>query len=315
MVVGAEENAAAIVRDGSWAQLTDGGSLGPPSLAGGGFTAEIARSCGAGFCLGGTPHDAELVTAHLSRRNPGETTGGHDSRMDHLSDSWTAQPGGRVGAVEYVLRDLREAIIAGVVQVGDRLPSEQALAARYGVSRAVIREVLRVLETRGMTVTRTGRGTFVAAREPARELKFGDYSAADLMEARPHIEVAAAGLAAVRRSEDQIGKLQELQERMEVEQDAAKWVEFDSALHAAIAAASGNPVFADVLDHIRFALAHQSSVINLTPGRRTQSDSEHRAIIAAIARGSVVEAEDSMSFHLDQVREVLLDLTVLDERR
>ncbi|HEY9306662.1 MAG TPA: FadR/GntR family transcriptional regulator [Microbacterium sp.] len=235
--------------------------------------------------------------------------------MDHLSDSWTAQPGGRVGAVEYVLRDLREAIIAGVVQVGDRLPSEQALAARYGVSRAVIREVLRVLETRGMTVTRTGRGTFVAAREPARELKFGDYSAADLMEARPHIEVAAAGLAAVRRSEDQIGKLQELQERMEVEQDAAKWVEFDSALHAAIAAASGNPVFADVLDHIRFALAHQSSVINLTPGRRTQSDSEHRAIIAAIARGSVVEAEDSMSFHLDQVREVLLDLTVLDERR
>jgi DNA-binding FadR family transcriptional regulator len=235
--------------------------------------------------------------------------------MENLSDSWTAARGGRVGAVEYVLRDLREAITAGIVRVGDRLPSEQALAARYGVSRAVVREVLRVLETRGLTVTRTGRGTFVTAQEPARELRFGGYSAADLMEARPHIEVAAAGLAAVRRGEKQINLLQDLQERMEAEVDAAAWVELDSTLHAAIASASGNPVFADVLEHIRFALAKQSSVINLTPGRRAQSDSEHRAIIAAIARGSVAEAEDSMSFHLDQVKEVLLDITVLDEGR
>ncbi len=236
--------------------------------------------------------------------------------MSDLSDSWTARPAGaRVGAVEYVLRDLRDAIESGVVRVGDRLPSEQALAARYGVSRTVVREVLRVLETQGLTVTRTGRGTFVAAAEPARELTFGEYSAAHLMEARPHIEVASAGLAAVRRTEEQIGLLQDLQERMEAEQNPQSWVELDSELHAAIAAASGNPVFGDVLEHIRSALVHQSSVINLTPGRRVRSDSEHRAIIAAIARGSVAEAEDSMAFHLDQVKEVLLGITVLDERR
>ncbi|MFT4051459.1 MAG: FadR/GntR family transcriptional regulator [Microbacterium sp.] len=235
--------------------------------------------------------------------------------MDNLSDSSRSHPGARGGAVEYVLRDLREAITAGVVRVGDRLPSEQALAARYGVSRTVVREVLRVLETRGLTVTRTGRGTFVAAKEPARDLRFGSYSATDLVEARPHIEIAAAGLAAVRRSEEQIVALQELQERMEEEPDDAAWVELDSALHTAIAAASGNPVFADVLEHIRFALAQQSSVLNLTPGRRTRSDSEHRAIIAAIARGSVSEAEDSMGFHLDQVKEALLDFSVLDGRR
>lgn len=233
--------------------------------------------------------------------------------MNNLLDSWTTPPaGGRVGAVDYVLRDLNEAIVSGVVRVGDRLPSEQALAARYGVSRTVVREVLRILETRGMTVTRTGRGTFVAATGTS-ELTFGSYSAANLIEARPHVEVAAAGLAAVRRSEEQIGLLQDLQERMEAEEDAQKWVELDSALHAAIASASGNPVFAAVLEHIRSALAHQSSVINLTPGRRTQSDSEHRAIIAAIARGSVTEAEDSMTFHLDQVKEVLLALSAPED--
>lgn len=70
--------------------------------------------------------------------------------MNNLLDSWTTPPaGGRVGAVDYVLRDLNEAIVSGVVRVGDRLPSEQALAARYGVSRTVVREVLRILETRG----------------------------------------------------------------------------------------------------------------------------------------------------------------------
>ena len=53
--------------------------------------------------------------------------------MNNLLDSWTTPPaGGRVGAVDYVLRDLNEAIVSGVVRVGDRLPSEQALAARYG---------------------------------------------------------------------------------------------------------------------------------------------------------------------------------------
>lgn len=230
--------------------------------------------------------------------------------MNNLLDSWTTPPaGGRVGAVEYVLRDLHEAIVSGVARIGDRLPSEQALAARYGVSRTVVREVLRILETRGMTVTRTGRGTFVAAATRTAELTFGAYSAANLIEARPHVEVAAAGLAAVRRSEEQIGRLQDLQERMEAEEDAQRWVELDSALHAAIASASGNPVFADVLEKIRSALAHQSSVIDLTPGRRAACDGEHRAIIAAIARGSVAEAEDSMAFHLDQVKEVLLALS------
>ena len=47
-----------------------------------------------------------------------------------------------MSAVDYVLGDLRQAIDSGVIRVGERLPSEAALAARYSVSRTVIREVL-----------------------------------------------------------------------------------------------------------------------------------------------------------------------------
>ena len=95
--------------------------------------------------------------------------------MGNLSDSRTAvQPVfPRQSAVGFVLDDLQDGIAAGVIRVGDRLPSEAALAARYSVSRSVIREVLRASAALGLTVTRTGKGTFVVGRQ-AGDLVFGD---------------------------------------------------------------------------------------------------------------------------------------------
>lgn len=233
----------------------------------------------------------------------------------NLSDkSGSAFPAERGGAVAYVLRDLSDVISSGVAAPGDRLPSEHALAARYGVSRTVVREVLRVLETQGLTTTLTGKGTFVSA-PAAPPLRFGDYTVSSLVEARPHIEIAASGLAAVRRTEAQLARLQELHEQMLQEEDPQRWAELDGALHAAIAVASGNPVFADILSRIGHALSGQSATVNLTAGRRADSESEHRAVIAAIARGSVTEAEDSMQYHLDRVKEVLTEISSLDDRR
>lgn len=236
--------------------------------------------------------------------------------MNNLSDRLMAGAGGeRSGGVPYVLRDLRDLITAGVVTPGDRLPSEHALAARYGVSRTVVREVLRVLETQGLTTTLTGKGTFVTNPPASPPLRFGEYTVESLIEARPHIEVAAAGLAAVRRSEQQLLLMQELHEEMVAEPDPARWAQLDSALHAAIASASGNPVFADILERIGGALSSQSAALNLTDGRRARSESEHRAVIAGIARASVIEAEDSMQYHLDQVKEVLREIVTLDTQR
>ena len=81
------------------------------------------------------------------------------------SDSWTTgQPEfTRLSASEAVLADLRAAIEKGELEVGARLPSEAAMAGRYGVSRSVVREALRSCETLGLTKTHTGRGTFVIA--------------------------------------------------------------------------------------------------------------------------------------------------------
>ena len=65
---------------------------------------------------------------------------------------------------ESVAADLRRRIAQGEWANGDRLPSEHALSEHYGVSRATIRTALQDLESRGMTVTRRGVGTFVTGQ-------------------------------------------------------------------------------------------------------------------------------------------------------
>jgi DNA-binding FadR family transcriptional regulator len=222
------------------------------------------------------------------------------------SDTFAGRPvvGQRLSAVDYVLRDLRDAVESGVIHVGERLPSESALAARYSVSRTVIREVLRALEAKGLTVTRDGKGTFVVATHP-HDVMFEGYSAAHLMEARPGVEIPAAALAALRRTEEQMDTIADLLERMEKEKDETVWTRLDASFHLAIAQASGNPVFADVVASLAAALAGQSEMLNVQPLRRAASQAEHRTIAAAVARGSAVEAEDAMRFHLEQVREAV----------
>jgi DNA-binding FadR family transcriptional regulator len=220
------------------------------------------------------------------------------------SDSWTtsAPQFTRVSAAEAVLADLRGSIERGDLAVGQRLPSEAALGARYAVSRAVVREALRSSETLGLTRTRTGSGTFVIADRVPTALTVGDYSSRDLLEARPHVEIPAAGLAAIRGTQSARGELRQLVEQMESTTKPQDWVRLDAAFHAAIAKASGNVVFVDLQATMATALIRQSETLNLVAHRREAANSEHAAIVAAIDARSVDQAEATMSAHLVEVR-------------
>ena len=183
----------------------------------------------------------------------------------NLSDSRTAgqpAPLARLSAAEAVFAAIRGDIESGVVPVGGKLSSEATLAQQYGVSRSVIREALRSCTALGLTVTKTGKGTFVIAAKVANDLTLGQYSARDLTEARPHIEIPAAGLAAQRRTAEELETLRHLMDAMSTETDPESWVALDSSFHAAIARASGNKVFASVVADIRDALARTPRTSN-----------------------------------------------------
>jgi DNA-binding FadR family transcriptional regulator len=205
-----------------------------------------------------------------------------------------------------VFNAIRADIETGKVAVGAKLSSEAALAQQYGVSRSVIREALRSCTALGLTVTRTGRGTFVVADHVANDLVLGQFSARDLNEARPHIEVPAAGLAAERRTAEDLEVLRSMVASMAGETDPEAWVALDSGFHAAIARASGNKVFESVVADIRDALTHQSETLNLvTEDRQHASNVEHQAILDAIEAGSAADASAAMSAHLRAVGEAL----------
>ena len=181
--------------------------------------------------------------------------------LDHMNLSYSrtaGQPVERFSAAEAVFKDLLAQIREGRLAVGEKLPSEAALAQGYGVSRSVIREALRSCAALGLTVSRTGKGTFVVSQRVAEDLALGAYSARDLHEARPHIEVPAAGLAARRRTEEDVRFLQDVVAAMAAEDDPQAWVELDTSFHAAVARISSNRVFEKVIADIREALFHQS---------------------------------------------------------
>ncbi|MFD7703497.1 FadR/GntR family transcriptional regulator [Streptomyces caelestis] len=206
--------------------------------------------------------------------------------------------------MEAVLSHLRGAIERGEYAIGGRLPSEAELCRTLEVSRPVLREALRALQTMGLTVSRTGKGTFVVA-DAVEDPTFGDYTAGDLLEVRRHVEVPVAGYAARRRTPDDLDRLTRLLDRMERETDTTVWVAMDTLFHLTVAEAARNPVFRRVIEEIRDALARQSAFLNELGGRREQSDREHRAIVRALTDGSEHDAVEAMTHHLDRVETTL----------
>ena len=226
----------------------------------------------------------------------------------NLSDSKTASQGPRrVSALEAVLGHLRAAIENGEYAVGEKLPSEAELCRTLEVSRPVLREALRALQTMGLTVSKTGKGTFVVANT-VEDPTFGDYAASDLLEVRRHVEIPVAGYAALRRTPEDLDHLSHLLERMERETDTTSWVALDTLFHLAVAQAAQNPVFRRVIEEIRDALARPSAFLNELGGRREQSNREHRAIVEALMDGSELDAVDAMAHHLDRVDTTLTDI-------
>jgi len=145
------------------------------------------------------------------------------------------------------------------------------------------------------------------------ELSYGGYSARDLIEARPFIEVPAAGWAALRRSVGQLAHLLELCDKMDRQTDPQKWELLDSEFHCAIAEASGNTVFSKIVADAREALIQQSELVNLMSGRREASNVEHRRIVEAIEAGSEAEARAAMEAHLSKVKTAVTTIIGKDE--
>jgi GntR family transcriptional repressor for pyruvate dehydrogenase complex len=209
---------------------------------------------------------------------------------------------------DLVRRQLIEMIESERIAVGERLPAETELAAVFGVSRPVVREALVSLRILGLTSSRPGRATFVASNRIRMPLSFGGITPEQLDEVRRYLEVPCAALAALRRTERDLDELARLVEEFEAEADPARRVRVDSQFHVAVARASGNPLFARLVEDLRSAVEEQSLAVSLVPGRRAAATGEHRSLFEAISRSDDAAAEKLMSAHLQHLEQTMAEL-------
>jgi DNA-binding FadR family transcriptional regulator len=211
------------------------------------------------------------------------------------------------GKPERVLDRLGQAIVAGRYAAGAKLPTEDDLARKLGVSRPSLREGLKALARKGLIESRTRRGTIALGRErwdvlDSDVLRWTAASPPDhafllgLIELRAIMEPAAARLAASRATPEQILEMERAYQGMvdSLPQDIDGCHQHDLAFHRAIFAACGNAILQRIYDAISALLLTLFRASTQARESYENSLAEHGAVAIAIRRRQPAEAEKAM---------------------
>lgn len=194
---------------------------------------------------------------------------------------------------------------------GSRLPSEQAMAQHFGVSRTVIREAIALLKADGLLETRKGSGAFVRNMDAAHTLRADRMteqsiqSLLNVIEVRRGIEAEIAALAAVRRSPGQLADIEYALRRIEEAVTAGEdGVEEDAKFHQCIAVATGNPYWVRFVEMFSQPIRSAVKVTRANEARREdfarQVQAEHEKIANAIAASDPEMARAAAKEHMEQ---------------
>ena len=232
-----------------------------------------------------------------------------------MSENKLFSPIKHTRAVDEIIQQLEELMLDGILRGGEKLPGERDLAEQLDVSRPILREALKELETRGLLVSRHGGGTFVANivgemfSEPLSNLITRHSRAAkDYLEYRRHIEALSAELAAARATESDLARLRDITERMKeahasanTEAEMASDVEF----HNAIGEAAHNIVLLHSLRSCFHLLRedvffNRRMIFSMENGQKVLLE-QHLDIFAAIERRDPMAARNAAEKHIDFV--------------
>ena len=209
-----------------------------------------------------------------------------------------------------IIQQLKQLIVSGQLKPGDRLPAERVLAEKLGVGRSYVREAIRKLEFFGLLKTSPQSGTYVSGYSIKMiegvltdiiNFNKDDFSA--LIEARYYMEINAARLAAMRRTDEDLALIRSAVEdydnKVNNKQDA---IQEDMFIHLRIANATKNSVFESMLlmllpDIIRNIVEKKICGDN----RGIKAMTEHHEILQAIADQDADGAASAMAAHLDDI--------------
>jgi GntR family transcriptional repressor for pyruvate dehydrogenase complex len=211
-----------------------------------------------------------------------------------------------------ILRQIRDAVLDGKFQVGDRLPNERALAEQFAASRTSVREALRGLEQAGVIYIKKGvnGGVFVAdpdhrlvSRPFQTLLQLRKVTMDNIVEVRLIFEPEAARLAAQRAKPEDLDELKQVIEKMSSAIELGEPPSsFDLKFHKLIARAAGNPIL-EMLSESMLEVASQV-ITELHPSMDvlTHVVKRHREVFEAVRNRDGDLAFGLMSKHIVDVK-------------
>jgi GntR family transcriptional regulator, transcriptional repressor for pyruvate dehydrogenase complex len=220
-------------------------------------------------------------------------------------------PGRYRPGYEVVAEQILQLIAELALAPGDRLPTENELAARLGASRTVVREAVKILSATGRVSAQKGRGLYVADGESVLgATRFGGFFLPInldhifmLFEFRRVQEAEASRLAATRASPSELRVIESAVQTCRHGYQASDKAQFehgDDDFHLGVAAASHNFFLVAAVREAR-GLQRQSSVIGIrgVGGHAAEAVEEHEAIYRAIRDGQPDAAAAATLVHLD----------------
>lgn len=223
----------------------------------------------------------------------------------------TLQPLTRPRLYEQLVERLLEHVTEHRLGPGDRLPPERELAGQLGVSRASVVQALVALEVQGVIDVRHGDGAVIrevpADRQVLAAVRAREHRLREVIEAREALEVRIAALAAHRRTEQDLRRIDDALDAMAGDIAAGgRGIAADEEFHAAVTAAAHSGLLATLMGEIA-GLIRESRIESLSrPGRPAESLAGHRAVLLAIRVGDPVAASAAMGEHIAAVSDVPL---------
>ncbi|MEY9844138.1 GntR family transcriptional repressor for pyruvate dehydrogenase complex [Streptacidiphilus sp. BW17] len=211
---------------------------------------------------------------------------------------------------------IKSMIVAGEFAPGTRLPKEDDLAQRLGLSRSSLREAVRALTAMQILITKQGDGTYVSSLEPhlllqtlsfASDVSSGE-TALQLLQVRRLLEPPATALATARVTEDDLAALREILQRSRAATGVEEFIRCDMEFHRTLVALVANPVLSMLLE----ILSTQTQRVRILRGTRVgraieHVHREHEAILTALESRDPQLAASASAVHVAAVEQWLAD--------
>jgi GntR family transcriptional regulator, transcriptional repressor for pyruvate dehydrogenase complex len=266
--------------------------------------------------------------AHMVRYEPWKQAQRDRSGTGRTTTIAALRPKSAVLAYEHVAEQLRKSIVDGKLRVDNRLPSEEALGDRFGVSRSTVREALRSLSSQGFL--RTTRGVYggssvrrfghsdatlavgnaIAMLSNAREITVDE-----ILQARELFEIPACRLAATERTTEQLAQLRSFIPARGVRLSLAETYRMNIAFHNATLDATGNRLLRTMVRPLFDILPRRFARELAAVGFWRHVAADHRSILRAIENRDSDEAARLMGLHLARVRPTYLTIDRRTVRR